>query len=56
VLPIVGVVEDDIEHPASERLFQRLGIVTVRLKVAYFLAEIVFRLTMQDGNFMAGLS
>ena len=55
MLPIVRVVVDDIEKATGERLFQRLRTVAIRLDIAHLLAEVVLRLAVQHGDFMAGL-
>ncbi len=54
-LPVVDVVEDDVEFLPGQRALHRFGIVAVRHDAGDFLAQIVPRPAVQNGDFVAGL-
>ena len=54
-LPVVDVVEDDLEAAACERLPHLVRIVAVRHQILHAPAQVVLGLAVQDGDIMAGL-
>ncbi len=55
VLPVVYVVEHNIEVPACQRPLHCLGIVAVRHNVADLFSQLMAWFSMQNGDVVAGV-